>query len=260
VTYAVRDDKPILFDPDSLAEVRAGLETPPGLEMLEQYQGASRWARLVQKVRQLLTIDYVPYPPDLKGWIEQLGPEALALEVGSGRRRLHPEIINLDIGPFAQVDVVADGAKLPFLDGSLDMVILDVVLEHVKNPGQFMEEARRVLKVGGLLYVAVPFVHPYHGYPADYHRFSRDSLGLLMEGFTPFKSGVLRGPMVALLNCFSDLPFLFTFSDNPKVYQATKGLALAFTFWLKYLDKLLVKNPQAHRLAHSLYFLGRKAG
>ncbi len=148
---------------------------------------------------------------------------------------------------------------LPFLDGSLDFIILDVVLEHVKDPRQFIMAAQRALRPGGHLYVVVPFIHPYHGYPADYHRFSLDGLKLLLEGFAPIESGVLRGPMVALLNCLSELPFLLTFSPRAKVYQATKGLVLLFTFWLKFLDKLLVRNPQAHRLAHCLYFFGQKA-
>jgi uncharacterized protein YbaR (Trm112 family)/SAM-dependent methyltransferase len=257
-TYLIRDGIPILLDPAGQKEYKAVLESLSGREMVSQYSNLSLWARTIKAVRQVVTLDYIPYPPDLTGWIQRLGPESLVVEVGSGPRRLHPQIINLDIGPFHQVDIVADGGNLPFLEDSLDFVILDVVLEHVKYPSQFLREAHRALKPGGLIYVAVPFVHPYHAYPADYHRFSVDSLRLLTHCFTTLEAGVLRGPMAAVLNCLSDLPFLWTFSDNPKVYQFTKGLLLLFTFWIKYLDKILVKNPQAHRLAHCLYFLGQK--
>jgi SAM-dependent methyltransferase len=258
LAYPVRDGVPIFVNLGNPEDFQVTLGTPEGREMVSEYSGSSLWVRFIKTVRRVISSDYIPYPPDLQGWITQRGAQAMVLEVGSGQRRLHPGVINLDIGPFPNVDIVADGAMLPFLDERLDFVILDVVLEHVKQPRQFIQEAQRVLIPGGLLYVALPFVHPYHGYPADYHRFSVDSLPLLTTGFTALKTGVLRGPMSALLNCFSDLPFLFTFSDNHKVYQATKGMVLIFTFWLKYLDKLLVKNQQAHRLAHTLYFFGEK--
>jgi uncharacterized protein YbaR (Trm112 family)/SAM-dependent methyltransferase len=258
VAYPVRNGVPIFLNQDNSEDFQLTLGTPGGREMVNEYSGSSLWVRFIKTIRWVISSDYIPFPPDLKGWVAQLGAQAMVLEVGSGQRRLHPGVINLDIGHFPNVDIVADGARLPFLSGSLDFIILDVVLEHVKQPSQFIQEAQRVLKPGGLLYLAVPFVHPYHGYPADYHRFSVDSLSLLITGFTTLKTGVLRGPMVALLNCFSDLPFIFTFSNNPKIYQATKGMVLLFTFWLKYIDRLLVKNPQAHRLAHTLYFFGEK--
>jgi len=168
-------------------------------------------------------------------------------------------MVNIDLSFFPEVDIIADITNLPFVDQSLDFIIFDAVLEHVKYPYQIVEEARRALKPGGLLYLAVPFVHPYHGYPADYHRFSLESLKLLTVGFEPLEMGVLRGPMVALLNCLTDFPFLLTFAKSPRIYLASKGLAILLCFWLKYLDKLLVKNSQSHRLAHSVYFLGKKA-
>lgn len=257
-TYAIHNGVPILMDPESLTEYQTVLTSNFGREMVDQYVAESPWAKFINAIKQIVTVDYVPYPPDLKAYIQHLGPEAQVLEVGSGSRRIYPDMINLDIGLFPNVDVVGDGAKLPFQNHCLDFIIIDVVLEHVKYPEQFIQEAHRTLKKGGLLYVALPFIHPYHGYPADYHRFSVDSLKLLTEGFTISETGVLRGPMVAMLNCLSELPFLFSFSNNPRFYQVSKGIALLFTFWLKYLDKILVKNPQSHRLAHCLFFLGKK--
>ena len=257
-TYAIQNSVPILMDQKTLTDYQRVLTGNFGQEMVNQYNETSPWAKFINTISKVITVDYVPYPPDLKAYIQRLGMEAFVLEIGSGSRRIYPDIINLDIGLFPNVDVVADGAKLPFQSQSLDFIIIDVVLEHVKYPVEFIQEARRTLKKSGLLYVALPFIHPYHGYPADYHRFSIDSLKLLTEGFTITETGVLRGPMVALLNCISELPFLFSFSNNQRIYQISKGATLLLTFWLKYLDKLLVKNPQSHRLAHCLYFLGKK--
>ena len=43
----------------------------------------------------------------------QIPPSARVLEVGNGGRRLRPDVINLDIGPFAEVDTIGDGKKCP---------------------------------------------------------------------------------------------------------------------------------------------------
>jgi SAM-dependent methyltransferase len=53
-------------------------------------------------------------------------------------------------------DVFADGAQLPFRTGSLDYVATSHVLEHTANPIAALCEWRRVLRVGGILYVVVP--------------------------------------------------------------------------------------------------------
>jgi SAM-dependent methyltransferase len=50
----------------------------------------------------------------------------------------------------------ADG-RLPFDDGSFDVVTCVNVLQHVADTQSLLSEARRVLAPGGLLAVAVPF-------------------------------------------------------------------------------------------------------
>jgi uncharacterized protein YbaR (Trm112 family) len=255
--YAVQNGIPFLMNKKNLSEYE-GVLLCDGREMVAQYLATSVWSKFVHAIQQFITVDYIPYPPDLKKYLQSFGRDPLGLEVGSGSRRLYPNIINLDIGPFPEVDIIADGANLPFQNGCLDYVIIDVVLEHVKYPQQFVQEAYRTLKKSGILYLSVPFVHPYHSFPVDYHRFSKDGLILLTEYFHIEEIGILRGPMVALLNCITELPYLFLFSNNQKFYQIIKGVTLFMIFWLKYLDKILVKNPQSHRLAHSLYIIGKK--
>ena len=199
--------------------------------MVSEYSDSSLWVRFIKTIRRVISSNYIPYPLDLKEWITQLGAQAMVLEVGSGQRRLHPGVINLDIGHFPNVDIVADGGRLPFLTGCLDFIILDVVLEHVKQPRQFIREAQRALKPGGLLYLVVPFVHPYHGYPADYHRISVDSLSILIPRFHHAEDrGVKRSHGGTPQLCLRFTIYFSTFSNNHKIYQVTKGMVLTLYF------------------------------
>jgi SAM-dependent methyltransferase len=52
--------------------------------------------------------------------------------------------------------VVGDGHRLPYREESFDAVLLMDFLEHVDNPKLATEEARRILKRGGVLCVFVP--------------------------------------------------------------------------------------------------------
>jgi len=53
--------------------------------------------------------------------------------------------------------VMADVTKgIPFKDESVDVAIIEQVLEHISNPVDALKEMARVLKPGGLLIVGVP--------------------------------------------------------------------------------------------------------
>jgi SAM-dependent methyltransferase len=69
-------------------------------------------------------------------------------------RRQYPE---LNGQAFVEVDVVSDGEKLAeFEAGSLDFVIANHFLEHCENPIGAVDSFVRVLKPGGIVYLAVP--------------------------------------------------------------------------------------------------------
>ena len=82
-------------------------------------------------------------------------------------------------------------------------------------------------------------------------------MALLFPQFEMDELGVLRGPGVAMLNLLTTVPFLFTFSKSEKVFYITKAIGLCFLFPMKFLDKLLIRNSQCHRLADTFYYLGR---
>jgi len=84
-------------------------------------------------------------------------------------------------------DVVADlNESLPISDDVADTVMSLSVLEHLCEPQTMLKEAHRILKPGGLLFVAVPFQWWVHEAPHDYYRFTKYGLEYLLSkaGFT----------------------------------------------------------------------------
>lgn len=82
------------------------------------------------------------------------------LELGSGAgfiKTLDSRVITSEILPVRGVDLVADATKLPFLDYSLDAIIMTDVLHHIPNPGGFFTEAQRVLRKGGKILMIEPW-------------------------------------------------------------------------------------------------------
>lgn len=65
--------------------------------------------------------------------------------------------------------VQADGGQLPFLSSSFDVVLLNHVLEHVSSSEALLDEVWRVLKAGGLAYLACPnrysLIEPHYRLP-----------------------------------------------------------------------------------------------
>lgn len=69
-------------------------------------------------------------------------------------RKHYPELEGKSLAP---VSVIASAEDLgPFGDESLDFVIANHLLEHLEQPIRALKEFQRVLKPGGVLYMALP--------------------------------------------------------------------------------------------------------
>lgn len=83
------------------------------------------------------------------------------------------EFIRLDADPRWDCELVADARALPLRAGSVDRVASNSTLEHIPHPHRVLEESHRVLRPGGVMVVAMPFVWSEHGYPEDHVRLTR---------------------------------------------------------------------------------------
>jgi len=190
--------------------------------------------------------------------IEELGSDARILDLGSGSRRRAKHIVNLEMVPMLNVDVVGDGHQLPFKDKVFDAVILEAVLEHVREPKMVVSEVYRVLREDGRIYAGVPFMQGYHASPEDYQRYTVQGLEHLFSEFQKIESGACVGATSALHWIFKEyVGILFSFG-NLWLY---KGLSLIIgwlTFPIVYLDTILAYNKNSHAIASAVFFIGRK--
>jgi SAM-dependent methyltransferase len=121
---------------------------------------------------------------------ESVGP---ILDVGAGLRPEYREdVVNLEIVAYPTTDVVGASEHLPFADESFDLVISSAVLEHVRDPFRSANELMRVLKPGGKIFAAVPFLQPYHAYPHHYYNMTSEGLRNL---FAPLEVIELNVPL-----------------------------------------------------------------
>lgn len=191
-------------------------------------------------------------------FVEQLGPQATLLNLGSGSTHYGPNVVNLDIGPFPNVDMVAVGEHLPVLDASLDAVITQGVLEHVSNLAATLAEIDRVLRPGGMVYHEIPFIQGFHSSPGDYRRFTLTGIRELASGYAVLDAGIACGPSTAMLWISSEwLAMLFSLGNDVLFKAGRRGFA-----WLlspiKLADAMLERHPHADLIASAFYLIARK--
>lgn len=93
-----------------------------------------------------------------------LTSDGKVLEIGSGGgflKDLYPEVVTSDVKDINNVDMVINAENLPFEDNSLDSILAVHVIHHIPDIELFLQEANRVLKVGGGIVCVEPYWGPF---------------------------------------------------------------------------------------------------
>lgn len=89
------------------------------------------------------------------------------------------EIISVDINPARKPSLIADMCK-PLTIKEADIAFCLETLEHCYNPDEVLNNIYNNLKIGGKLYISVPFITSVHG-RRDYWRFTRLGISTLLK-------------------------------------------------------------------------------
>ena len=187
--------------------------------------------------------------------ISKLTNESLILEVGGGPSRKYGET-NLNIGNWENVDLISDAHELPYKDETVDHITCRAVFEHLTYPEVAAKEFFRVLKKDSLLFVGVPFLQTYHGYPHHYRGITLTGLEQIIKdsGFKIINSGTACGPSFALSSMIKD--FI-------KIYLPLGNLLsiiwkLSFGLLLNQCDHFLNRRKDSYKLAFGVFCIAKK--
>lgn len=185
------------------------------------------------------------------------GKNMVALNLGSGNSDLGPDLLNVDLLPYDNVDIICDIENIPFKDNSVDYIINIAVLEHVPNPQKVISEIHRILKPGGKIYCFIPFMQPFHASPYDFQRFTSEGMKHQFRDFEILKLKAI-GPTSGMLWVVQEwLALVFSFGIKP-LHTFLYLFFMVLTFPIKYLDVLLQHYPMSKNVASGFSILCEK--
>lgn len=186
---------------------------------------------------------------------ESAGP---GISIGGGPLRAHSRFLNLNLAPFPNVDIVADAQTLPFRSASIGVVYCEAVLEHLERPDIAVGEMFRVLRPGGYVFAATPFLQAFHGYPGHFQNFTLAGHSALFarSGFEVLDSGPCVGPAFTLVDLVSNWAREHVPWRVPS-RLAWLGIRLVGRIFVQ-LDRLILRSEKAHVLASTTFVLAQK--
>ena len=192
---------------------------------------------------------------DAEAKVVTLSASGLVLGLGGGPLRLASNIVNLNLEPFENVDIVGDAHRLPLESSSVDGVHCEAVFEHLDDPALAAAEMFRVMKPDAIAYVCTPFMQAFHGYPSHFQNFTNLGHRRLFEraGFDVLECGVCVGPGWAVGGVVAT--FIAQYTPRPLKWPARAACYVINNLLVRPLDRWLSSRPDAYVLASTTYVL-----
>ena len=192
--------------------------------------------------------------PRIKDLRKNLMVKGIAVNLGSGHDN-HEGFINMDLGDYDPVHIIADLKKVPLMDGSVELIVSNSVLEHIYDYNAVIDEAFRILGEGGYFYLCVPTGNCVRHHKFDFHRWTTPGLHKLFEKrFEIIQNGACRGVAYALV---FHVEALLTYKiKNKTLLSVGRWLWRLISrplFWIK--DEA---NEEYQALSHTIYVLAKK--
>lgn len=119
---------------------------------------------------------------DFKGLVLDLGCGNDPSEVGRISRENGAKYVGVDIDFGCQPEIAANlNDPLPIGSNAVDAVVIANCFYIVMRPGRLLEEAHRVLKPQGSIFLMAPLIWQYCPEPKDYWRFTAEAVDLLLR-------------------------------------------------------------------------------
>lgn len=251
--YPLLNETPVFCDLQT--EIRTTAEADPLIFKLKM--AFKKYDRLYYILTKIAGALFIGNKTGLSA-CSSLPETAFVVNLGSGPKSLSANIVNVDVYPYTGVAVCADATCLPFKNESVDAIICECMLEHVPNPDDIVKEITRVMAPGGLIYVSVPFMDPYHASPNDYTRWTMSGIQSLFSEFSQQELAVGWGPTSTLIAVFSNwLGLIFSFGIGS--LQQVWALFFMVCFSpLKLLDFAIKYHKMTPNVATGFYFIGLK--
>jgi len=84
-------------------------------------------------------------------------------------------------GPAGLDYIIGEDSRVDSPAAAYDCILSTQVLEHVRDPAAYLQEARRLLRTGGHIVLTTHGLFPDHACPHDYQRWTADGLRLAAQ-------------------------------------------------------------------------------
>jgi SAM-dependent methyltransferase len=162
--------------------------------------------------------------------------DSVVLDVGAGhgylRQYFGGQYFSTDVYPYEGLDFLSDLSDSPPLrENSIDVILLNNVLEHVAEPGKLLSAIAYALRPEGRLFLTVPFIIKLHQTPYDFYRYTHFLLQKLLTeaGFHDLQMEAVYTPEALLRSFFFEA---FTPRLQSSVFRRWIRSTIGSTAWV----------------------------